>query len=125
MLASLPGIGWLLGLRAAWEGRPWFHLIFWIAVPAACLVARWFLVEFLGDVAVYISAHKVSQFQEVRRKIQEAALDVAKAVYKAEGEDGTRLYDRVVVVGHSLGSIIAYDTLNAMINEDMLGKGTQ
>jgi hypothetical protein len=30
------------------------------------------------------------------------------------------LYSHVVVVGHSLGSVIAYDTLNAIINQDLL-----
>src|SRR5213080_2751829 len=29
-------------------------------------------------------------------------------------------YSRVVVVGHSLGSVLAYDTLNALINEDQV-----
>jgi hypothetical protein len=28
------------------------------------------------------------------------------------------MYDRLVIVGHSLGSVVAYDTLNAMIVAD-------
>jgi hypothetical protein len=30
-----------------------------------------------------------------------------------------RAYDRIVVMGHSLGSVVAYDTLNALLNEDL------
>jgi hypothetical protein len=40
-------------------------------------------------------------------------------VYLAQ-EQGEFLYDKIAVVGHSLGSVIAYDTLNALLNAEML-----
>src|SRR5262249_15094420 len=43
----------------------------------------------------------------------------ASAVYLAQ-ENGRFLYDKVAVVGHSLGSVVAYDTLNALLNAEQL-----
>jgi hypothetical protein len=40
-------------------------------------------------------------------------------VYLAQ-ENGEFLYDKIAVVGHSLGSVIAYDTLNALLNAEKL-----
>jgi len=82
---------------------------------------RYFLVEFVGDVAIYVSSYKVSKFHDVRDRIQATTLAVAKAIYCArQTSDANSMpeYDQVVMVGHSLGSVIAYDTLNAMINYD-------
>lgn len=42
----------------------------------------------------------------------------ADAIYRAKDERGRLLYGHVVLVGHSLGSVISYDTLNTMINAD-------
>ena len=104
------GSGWTL---AAWA--------VWIAAIAVSLGARWFLVEYVGDVAVYVSAHTVSRFWDLRHQIQAIAEGVARAVYGARGPGGREhAYDRVVVVGHSLGSVVAYDMLNDVILEDRL-----
>jgi pimeloyl-ACP methyl ester carboxylesterase len=76
----------------------------------------------VGDVAIYVSSHTVNRFQKTRNDIQAAVLDVARCVYEwSETEDGAPYYDRVVVVGHSLGSVTAYDALNAMLREDEIG----
>jgi hypothetical protein len=47
-------------------------------------------------------------------------LKVGRAIYGFTGVPGVPAYDRVIVVGHSLGSVLAYDTLNALINTDMV-----
>ena len=44
----------------------------------------------------------------------------AKAVYEAPAANGFA-YDSVFIVGHSLGSVVVYDALNRLINEDQLG----
>lgn len=78
-----------------------------------------FLVQFAGDVAAYISPYKVSTFEEIRRAIQERGRRVARFIYAArDRQSGSLLYDEVFVVGHSLGSVLAYDTLNDAINRD-------
>ena len=76
-----------------------------------------FLVEFGGDVAAYLSPYKVSIFEEIRHAIQERGRQVARFIYSAR-ESGALLYDDVFVIGHSLGSVLAYDTLNDAIKRD-------
>jgi hypothetical protein len=82
---------------------------------------RWFvksfLIEFAGDVAAYVSPYKVSKFEEIRHAIQERGREAARFIYSAS-ESGSLLYDEVFVVGHSLGSVLAYDTLNDAIKRD-------
>jgi hypothetical protein len=82
---------------------------------------RYFVVEYMGDVAIYVSSYKVSRFDEIRNKILREACTVARQVYSAGISDHTHpCYDNVVIVGHSLGSVISYDLLNACINWDQV-----
>jgi hypothetical protein len=97
----------------------WVFILFLGAAAYLIYLTRWFFIQYLGDVAAYVSAHTVNRFFEVREQIQRVGLKVADAVYSAE-ENGKPLYDKIIVLGHSLGSIIAYDTLNGMINNDLL-----
>ncbi len=46
----------------------------------------------------------------------------AQAVYAAAGEIA---YDGVILVGHSLGSVVNYDVLNRLINEEQLQSSGQ
>jgi hypothetical protein len=64
------------------------------------LVAR----SYIGDAAVYLSP--APENIEARRKIRTCALSLLQKL-----NDDPR-YERVVVVGHSLGSVIGYDALN-------------
>ncbi|HVP39930.1 MAG TPA: hypothetical protein VMS93_12180 [Candidatus Saccharimonadales bacterium] len=97
----------------------WVTWLVWAAALGLCAAGRWFLVEYVGDVAAYVSAHTVSKFDEVRDAIQKAAMDVAGRVYRLRSLDETAFaYARVVMVGHSLGSVVAYDTLDRLVNED-------
>jgi hypothetical protein len=82
---------------------------------ATLFVLRKFLIEYIGDLAAYLSAHKASKFYQIRMEIQKEAFRIAAHVY-ASG------YDNVLLVGHSLGSVIAYDTLNGLINHDFVHK---
>jgi hypothetical protein len=80
---------------------------------------RYFVVQFVGDVAAYISPYKDSKFDELRKAIQKVGLDVGKIVY-GFGKDAPTVpeYKKIIMVGHSLGSVLAYDTLNALMNLD-------
>lgn len=86
----------------------------WGGLALASLVARRLFVQFAGDVAAYVSPQKLDRFHELRGEIKDAVRKVAVAIY----ED--RSYDGVAIVGHSLGSVVAYDTLNALLREDEL-----
>ena len=84
-------------------------------------VVRNLLVQFVGDVTAYISSNKIDRFEDIRKKIKDAAKESAGAVYLAKANDSDDFeYERVAVVGHSLGSVIAYDTLNRLIADDAL-----
>jgi hypothetical protein len=97
----------------------WITGLVWFGALASAGVARWFLIEYMGDVAAYLSAHKLSKFDELRENIQKAVFNAISGVYRkrAEGKDGL-LYRNVMVVGHSLGSVISYDVLNRLLLED-------
>ncbi|HEU4585332.1 MAG TPA: hypothetical protein VFR95_06260 [Gemmatimonadaceae bacterium] len=112
--AMPPPPRWLPALPEAWM----------LASLAAALIVFWclrsFLVQSVGDVAAYISAHRASRFTEIRRAIQDAARSVARNVYAArDDESGEPRYAHVLMVGHSLGSVIAYDILGDSINRDL------
>jgi hypothetical protein len=82
---------------------------------------RW-MVEFLGDVAIYLSSEKLDEYWRIRDEIKRDCCRVANLVFRALArQDGKTLlaYDRVVVAGHSLGSVVAYDSLNTLIQRDI------
>ncbi len=108
---GLPGLGAAHMLR---RGVSWPVLI------GLSLFVRNFLIQFVGDVAVYVTPHRLDRFNELRHRIQECVLDRARAVYEA-AVDG-RPYDKVLIAGHSLGSVISYDVLNRLISEDRLAQ---
>jgi hypothetical protein len=113
--ATPPPPSWIPAIPDAWM----------LGALAASLVVfaalRWFLVQSVGDVAAYISAHRASRFAEIRRAIQDTARTVARNVYAArDHETGEPQYEHVLLVGHSLGSVLVYDMLNDSINGDLL-----
>ncbi|MEA3204156.1 MAG: hypothetical protein QOI63_1836 [Thermoplasmata archaeon] len=98
--------------------------VVWAGLAWACWKARKFIVQFVGDVAIYISPQVLDTFAEKRKEIKETARALAQGVYACRGDDPTRFqYAHVAVVGHSLGSVIAYDTLNRLLDDDGLAGG--
>jgi hypothetical protein len=82
---------------------------------------RTLMVQYVGDVAIYITPNKLDRFDQIRRAIKELARVSASALYQARAEgDEDFLYEKVAIIGHSLGSVIAYDTLNKLITDDAL-----
>lgn len=87
-------------------------------IPLAVIVIaiRWFFVEFFGDVSAYISPYKSFKFNEIRDAIQKASYEVFECVYSDKS------YDKIIIAGHSLGSLISYDVLNSLTrNEEIYG----
>ena len=105
------------GIAEAIVHTPLF-VVFAVCAGIALLRLRSFYIQYLGDVAVYVSSHTVNRFNDVRDRVRCVGRDAARALY-AEKAGGKFLYDRVLVVGHSLGSVVAYDTLNSVLNEDV------
>jgi len=93
-------------------------LLLWALLIRLAFKMRFLLMQYAGSLVAYISPFKDSKFDDLRGRIQQVGLDAAQLIY-----DGHKLpsgwvpaYRRVVILGHSLGSVIAYDTLNAMMN---------
>lgn len=99
--------------RAAW------HTLVWLLTIAQAFFVRYFLIQYAGDVAAYISPFKDSKFDAIRTQIQQIGLKAGRVIYGFDHVPGVPHYERVLVVGHSLGSVLAYDTLNALINTDL------
>ena len=112
---------WQLPRRMGFLQSPLWVWPFLIAFSAK---VRELMVQYVGDVVIYITSNKLDRFDEVRSKIKETARTVASAVFTAYDSDVPKfLYDKVAVVGHSLGSVIAYDTLNRLMLDDWLAGG--
>src|SRR5437764_393830 len=63
----------------------------------------WFLTHYAGDAARYL--HVAPPNIQGRRQIREAGIDLLEKLHQS-GE-----YDRIILVGHSLGSVIGFDIL--------------
>ena len=74
------------------------------------------LVDYVGDVAIYTTTSPLAAEYATRQK----ALNGAVAFTTAVLQDAEN--DRVVLAGHSLGSVIAYDTVNRLIASEHLGR---
>jgi hypothetical protein len=98
-----------------------------ISWPLLFAISAWvrsLLVQYPGDVAAYVTPQVLDRFHDLRDEIKQAVWTRARAVYAAASADGTGfLYERCAMVGHSLGSVIAYDTLNRLIQEDESAPG--
>jgi hypothetical protein len=113
LVSLVPGIDFVR------EGRSWFWVVLWFALLGEVLFVRYFLIEFVGDVAAYISPYKDSKFDDLRHQIRKIGMNVGKLIYGfGEKQASIPYYETVVIVGHSLGSVLAYDTLNSLIAAD-------
>ena len=94
------------------EGRVPWSLMSPASMVAACavigiylIINAWFLEPYLGDAARYFRNSPANV--AVRRAIRKNAVDTLASLH-ASG-----YYDRIIVVAHSLGSVVAYDMLRA------------
>ncbi|KEO85138.1 hypothetical protein [Tumebacillus flagellatus] len=72
------------------------------------------VVDTLGDVAVYTASDLRSKWHGVREEVLQGALQKVLTLLNLD-------YDRVILIGHSLGSVVLYDALNRLnlyMNDD-------
>jgi hypothetical protein len=98
-------------LRSAWSGSLAQQALAWPLVVVLSAGVRWFLIAYAGDVAVYVQPQKLDRFTKLRQEIKECVLKTAQAVYREP-------YEKIVLVGHSLGSVVVYDVLNRLLLDD-------
>jgi hypothetical protein len=86
-------------------------LMFWV---------RFILVSYIGDVAVYVNASEFAKTYAARTQILNECSRTLTGLlmerYAAGPKQGQPAYDRVLIAAHSLGSVIAYDMMNALLN---------
>ena len=83
----------------------WSSVVAWTIVGFYLAVNAAFLQPYLGDAARYFRNSPANV--AVRREIRKQAVDLLDRLH-ASGR-----YDRIIVVAHRLGSVIAYDMLRA------------
>jgi hypothetical protein len=105
----------------------------WPFLGVLSAMVRKLLVQYVGDVTVYVASTKIDKYDEVRKAIKSLAKQSALAVYSLKAtaqQNGHTVevedfeYEKVAVVGHSLGSVISYDTLNRLLADDFLADKT-
>ncbi len=68
------------------------------------------LVNFVGDIAIYTTTNPRSPNETIRQRIITESLTLLQEILRDKQAD----YHQVILAGHSLGSCIAYDTLNLL-----------
>lgn len=103
--------------------KPAFSHWAYVLVPLWFLLAyfvRFILVSYVGDVAVYVNASEFSKNYAVRSQILDECAGALSQLLRqrVDSNDSASpyVYDRVLIAAHSLGSVIAYDTLNELLD---------
>lgn len=82
----------------------------WMALLGAAIAfaVSYALTAYVADVAVYTNMDAKSKNYAARNAILSGSTAALKMLLAGE-------YDRVILAGHSLGSVIAYDTINELL----------
>ncbi|MBI4336724.1 MAG: hypothetical protein HY683_02695 [Chloroflexi bacterium] len=91
-----------------------------LGVSLVGAVAKPFIVGSVGDVAIYTTMDMKSKHYEVRQRILNGSVKKLSWLLTSQGKGGPA-YGRVVLAGHSLGSVVAYDSLNRINNAINIG----
>lgn len=114
------GVGWLRSVSLSQYFWPLYQLnVLAILFGAGVAkVIQLFLANFVGDVAVYTNINaKAKNFQVRKAILAGSTTALIRLLREANVAESQQTYDQVIVAGHSLGSVIAYDTLNQLLNK--------
>jgi len=102
---------------------PVIHLPFftWLSKITDKLLKKfgWIITGYLGDVAIYTTTDAKSKYYRMRQQILNESQTLVEEILADPA------YDRVILAGHSLGSLIAYDTLNRLNIKANLPEGAR
>jgi hypothetical protein len=101
-------IGGFSLLHDWFKGQPPYGLL-WIAITGVISAVQYGLLYYIGDAARYLSPRP--QNIKLRQKIRGEGIKLLRALHES------REYDRIIVVGHSLGSVIGYDVITHLWQE--------
>lgn len=97
---------------------PYVGSIFKFISPVARLFlgkAKKLFIDYMGDVAIYTTTDVKSKHYYIRKEILDGAVKEVKVLI-----DDPR-YEKIIIAGHSLGSVIAFDTLNRVTHAVNMG----
>jgi hypothetical protein len=108
----LIALGIVMGVGA--RGFSWFASlpkagVAWIVLVGALLLVQSIVVSYVGDAARYLSP--LPRNIKLRQTIRRECIGLLRTLH----ESGK--YDRLIIVGHSLGSIIGYDAITHLWQE--------
>lgn len=113
---SLAGITDLLTLP---KFLNWPHIILYAFIALFAYVGQKVLTSAIGCLAVYLGADDLSKNFAARSQILHECTTMLINLLASRDETGTPneewIYDQVLVAAHSLGSVIAYDSLSQLI----------
>ncbi|MBB1035116.1 hypothetical protein G6031_12090 [Dietzia sp. CQ4] len=121
---GLPGAivvgAFCVALWTAWVAFQPLAVATSIAAPVASILATTILAKFLlggvGDAARYLS-NEPDNIRE-REKIRSGLVRILRTLHEEiDPTTGRPMFDKIVLVGHSLGSVIAYDALHSYFSE--------
>lgn len=99
------------------------HVLGYIALAVLTFFVNRFLTTAIGDLAVYLGSDTLSSNFTARSQILEECTQTVRDLLGSQQDlipDRTpSRYDRVILAAHSLGSVIAYDTLNDLMAQNM------
>jgi hypothetical protein len=125
---------WPVWIRQIWQwSLAYFGKIFLlvppfssttITIPLAefgiAAVIRNFLINYLGDVAIYTNLNQRSANFSIRSQILEECGNALTSLYADMCAEDDQDFE-LVVAAHSLGTVIAYDTINDLFNRARIG----
>jgi hypothetical protein len=112
---------WMTRLHALLFLDPSFSaylpIILWLVLAA---FVRFILINYVGDVAVYVNASELTKNFVARSEILDECTAILTGILKEKLRPADPVsppaFDHVYVAGHSLGSVIAYDTINNLLD---------
>lgn len=115
------GPDWMTRLYALLFLDPSFSvylpIILWLILAA---FVRFILINYVGDVAVYVNASELAKNFLARSQILDECTATLTGILKEKLRPADPLsppaFDQVYVAGHSLGSVIAYDAINTLLD---------
>jgi len=80
-----------------------------ILLPRVACALRPFFIGWVGDAARYLGSSPDNPIE--RQQIRAAGIDLLRRLHEDRDIEKQLVYDTIVLMGHSLGSVIAYDIL--------------
>lgn len=107
--ATLAFVAYRAGQPADAAGGIVASLLGSVAIPAVTTAVVGGLTKSLGDAGRYLTNNPDNV--QTNEDIRQDALELLDRLHEATEASGRYRYDRIIMVGHSLGSVIAYDVV--------------